>query len=368
MKSEKFPRVQIKELTKRHGDTLAVDRLSFEVKRNEFFSILGPSGSGKTTTLRLIAGLLQPDEGDIVIDGQSMKGLPPNQRPVNTVFQEYALFPHMTVWNNVAFGLRMQGIAHSEITARVGEVLEIVHLPGKADRLPSALSGGEQQRVALARALVNRPSVILLDEPLGALDQQLRQEMQRELKVIQAQVGITFICVTHHQSEALLMSDRVAVMNEGRLMQIGEPEALYAQPRCLFVAQFVGQSNSLEGEVLATNETHSVFQSVGLKPIHIPRVSQGMPGKRAVMILRPEQLTLSREHECGSTENSLEVEIDQAFYLGEEMQYVVTAPNLSWTVRMAPQHDRNARFRPGDKAFIRWEARHGLIFPRNSDG
>jgi len=368
MKSEKNPRVQINELTKRHGDMLAVDRLSFEVKRNEFFSILGPSGSGKTTTLRLIAGLIQPDEGDIVIDGQSMKGLPPNQRPVNTVFQEYALFPHLTVWKNVAFGLHMQGVAHSEISARVGEVLEIVKLPGKADRLPSALSGGEQQRVALARALVNRPSVILLDEPLGALDQQLRQDMQRELKVIQAQVGITFMCVTHHQSEALLMSDRVAVMNEGRLMQIGEPEALYAQPRCLFVAQFVGQSNSLEGEVLATNETHSVFQSVGLKPIHIPRVSQGMTGNRAVMILRPEQLTLSREHECGSTENSLEVEIDQAFYLGEEMQYVVTAPNLSWTVRMAPQHDRNARFRPGDKAFIRWEARHGLIFPRNSDG
>ncbi|MCH7513185.1 MAG: ABC transporter ATP-binding protein [Bacteroidetes bacterium] len=368
MKSEKFPRVQINELTKRHGDTLAVDRLSFEVKSDEFFSILGPSGSGKTTTLRLIAGLLQPDEGDIVIDGQSMKGLPPNQRPVNTVFQEYALFPHLTVWNNVAFGLRMQGVARSEITARVGEVLEIVHLPGKADRLPSALSGGEQQRVALARALVNRPSVILLDEPLGALDQQLRQEMQRELKVIQAQVGITFICVTHHQSEALLMSNRVAVMHEGRLMQIGEPEEVYAQPRCLFVAQFVGQSNRLDGEVLATNETHSVFQSVGLQPIHIPRVSQGMTGNRVVMILRPEQLTLSREHECGPAENSLGVEIDEAFYLGEEMQYVVTAPNLSWTVRMAPQHDRNARFRPGEKAFIRWEAQHGLIFPRNSDG
>ena len=161
------------------------------------------------------------------------------------------------------------------------------------------------------------------------------------------------------------MSDRVAVMNEGRLMQIGEPEALYSQPRCLFVAQFVGQSNRLEGEVLATNETHSVFQSVGLKPIHIPRVSQGMTGNRVVMILRPEQLTLSREHECGPTENSLEVKINQDFYLGDEMQYVVTvAPNLSWTVRMASQPDRNARFCPGEKAFIRWEAQHGLIFPQ----
>ena len=185
MKHGKNTYIQINGLTKRYGTTLAVDHLSFEVNRNEFFSILGPSGSGKTTTLRMIAGLLNPDAGDVFIDGQSMKGLPANERPINTVFQQYALFPHMTVWNNVAFGLNMKGIASSEKNTRVKEILDIVKLPRKGDRLPSQLSGGEQQRVALARALVNRPSVILLDEPLGALDQKLRQDMQRELKMIQ---------------------------------------------------------------------------------------------------------------------------------------------------------------------------------------
>lgn len=361
----KGPRVRIEGLTKFHGETLAVDGLSFEVKGDEFFSILGPSGSGKTTTLRLIAGLIQPDSGDIFIDGQSVKGLPPNQRPVNTVFQQYALFPHMTVRDNIAFGLRMRRLDRSEIESRVGEVMDLVKMPGKADRLPSELSGGEQQRVALARALVNRPAVILLDEPLGALDQQLRQDMQRELKMIQSQVGVTFICVTHHQSEALLMSDRVAVMNEGRIEQIGEPEVLYDHPYSIFVAQFVGQSNRLEGEILTTNETHSVFQPSGLKEVHVPAVSQDLVGRQAVMILRPEQLILSREDTRDSIENSLEVQVDQTFFLGEEMQYVINvAPHLSWMVREVSQSNRNTRFRPGEKAFIRWKIQHGVIFPR----
>jgi spermidine/putrescine transport system ATP-binding protein len=363
---EKVPRLLLKELTKRHGDTLAVNGLSFEVQGDEFFSILGPSGSGKTTTLRLIAGLIPPDKGDIFIDGQVMNGLPPNHRPVNTVFQEYALFPHMTVWKNVAFGLQMKGVSRSETDTQVGEILEIVQLEGKSDRLPSELSGGEQQRVALARALVNRPAVILLDEPLGALDQQLRQDMQRELKRIQAQVGITFICVTHHQSEALLMSDRVAVMNEGRLIQIGEPEDLYAHPQSLFVAQFVGQSNQLEGDVLGHNDSQSVLQAVGLQPIPLPHVSSRMIGNRVVMVLRPEQLTLSREPVGRPSEHSIEVEIDRVFYLGDEMQYVVTvSSNFSWTVRMPPQGNRNSRFRPGGKAFMRWELEQSLIFPRS---
>lgn len=357
--------VQILELTKRHGDTLAVDRLSLEVKANEFFSILGPSGSGKTTTLRLIAGLLQPDRGEILVNGQSMVGLPPNQRPVNTVFQDYALFPHMTVWNNIAFGLRMHGVAFSEMTRRVGDVLDMVKLPGKADRLPSELSGGEQQRVALARALVNRPAVILLDEPLGALDQQLRQAMQRELKMIQAHVGVTFICVTHHQSEALLLSDRIAVMNAGRLRQIGTPEELYAQPQSVFVAQFVGQSNALEGEIMAGDDRHAVLQSPGVKPIQISRMSQEIVGGPAKMILRPEHVVLSRESQCDHTENCLEVLIDQVFYLGEEMQYAITVgPQISWTVRGDPQHDRVARFSPGEKAFLKWKAHDGMIFPK----
>ena len=365
MPSEKNLAVQVEALTKHHGDTLAVNGLSFDVQNNEFFSILGPSGSGKTTTLRLIAGLIQPDQGDIFVNGQSMKGLPPHQRPVNTVFQDYALFPHMTVWSNVAFGLRMQGVTRAEVVKRVGDVLDIVQLPGKGDRLPSELSGGEQQRVALARALVNRPAVILLDEPLGALDQQLRQEMQRELKFIQAKVGITFICVTHHQEEALFMSDRVAVMNNGQLMQIGEPEEVYAHPDSLFVAEFVGRSNRLEGDVLSTHDTHSLFQAYDLPLMHIPQVSGSMAGKKSVMMLRPEQLTLSREYECGPGEHCLESQIHQVFYLGDAMQYVISvAPQVSWTVQGSVHDNRAARFRPGEKAFVRWEAQHGLLFPQ----
>jgi len=296
-----------------------------------------------------------------------MKGLAANQRPINTVFQQYALFPHMTVWNNVAFGLNMKGIASSEKKNRVEEVLDIVKLLGKVDRLPSQLSGGEQQRVALARALVNRPSVILLDEPLGALDQKLRQEMQRELKMIQERIEITFICVTHNQAEALLMSDRVAVMNEGCLVQIGEPEELYARPQSLFVAEFVGRSNRLEGEVVSTSTTHSVFQPVGLKPIQISPVSEEMIGTCGVMMLRPEKLTLSRDNPCGSSENVLEAEIDQALYMGEEMQYVITiTPQVSWIVTVATEYDRGSRFHVGEKVFVDWKVQQGWFFPQES--
>ena len=367
MKRKKNPYIQIDGLTKCHGTTVVVDHLSFEVNHNEFFSILGPSGSGKTTTLRLIAGLVQPDAGDVFIDGLSMQGLAANERPINTVFQQYALFPHMTVWNNVAFGLNMKGIASLEKNARVEEVLDIMKLLGKGERLPSQLSGGEQQRVALARALVNRPSVILLDEPLGALDQKLRQDMQRELKMIQAQVEITFICVTHHQTEALLMSDRVAVMNEGCLVQIGEPEELYAQPQSLFVAEFVGRSNRLEGEVVSSNATHSVFRSVGLKPIYISRVAEEMIGSWGFLILRPEKLTLSRGNQCSFFENVLEAKIEQALYLGEEMQYVITiTTQVSWTVTVATEYDRGSRFHVGEKVFVGWKVQQGWFFPQES--
>ena len=364
MKPNNIPGVRIDGLTKRHGETLAVDGLSFEVNPREFFSILGPSGSGKTTTLRLIAGLIHPDSGNIFIDGQPMNGLPPNLRPVNTVFQQYALFPHMTVQKNVAFGLEMRSIARHQIETRVGEALELVKLVGKADRLPSELSGGEQQRVALARALINRPSVILLDEPLGALDQQLRQEMQRELKRIQSEVGITCICVTHHQTEALLMSDRVAIMKDGRLMQIGEPEELYDRPQSAFVANFVGQSNSLEGEVLRANEDCDVLQRRGLKPIFISRSADHRVGNRMVMLLRPEHLTLTREETSHQRENTLEVQINQTYYLGNEIQYVVSVgPSCLWIVRDLAQIDRTTRFRPGEKAFLRWDIRHAHVFP-----
>jgi putative spermidine/putrescine transport system ATP-binding protein len=233
-------------LTKRYGEVRAVAGVDLEVERGEFFTLLGPSGSGKTTTLRMIAGFEAPSEGTIELAGRDVSGVPPYDRPVNTVFQDYALFPHMTVGENVEYGLRVAGATKVERARRREEALEMVRLPGYADRKPGELSGGQRQRVALARAIVNRPEVLLLDEPLGALDLKLREQMQVELKAIQGEVGITFVYVTHDQDEALTMSDRIAVFNEGRIEQISPPVELYEQPTSAFVAGFVGVSNLLE--------------------------------------------------------------------------------------------------------------------------
>src|SRR5512145_1230470 len=242
--------VELQNITKRFGDFIAVDDVSLDIKDGEFFSLLGPSGCGKTTCLRMIAGFELPSEGEIKIRGKSMGDTPPYKRPVNTVFQNYALFPHMTVFENVAFGLEMQKVSRAEIKTRVKEALEMVRLPQLADRKPRQLSGGQQQRIALARALVNRPQVLLLDEPLSALDLKLRKAMQLELKELQHQVGITFIFVTHDQEEAITMSDRIAVMNEGVVQQVGAPREIYESPRNRFVADFIGETNFIEGEVL----------------------------------------------------------------------------------------------------------------------
>ncbi len=233
-------------LSKRYGEVVAVAGIDLEVQQGEFFTMLGPSGSGKTTTLRMIAGFEDPSEGTIELAGRDVNGIPPYDRAVNTVFQDYALFPHMTVGENVAYGLRIAGVAKAERAKRRDEALEMVRLPGYGDRRPGELSGGQRQRVALARAIVNRPKVLLLDEPLGALDLKLREQMQVELKAIQGEVGITFVYVTHDQDEALTMSDRIAVFNEGKIEQVSPPVELYEQPATEFVAGFVGVSNLLE--------------------------------------------------------------------------------------------------------------------------
>ncbi|MGI9584631.1 MAG: ABC transporter ATP-binding protein, partial [Acidimicrobiia bacterium] len=253
--SESQAAVSLHGITKRFGEeVVAVDAVDLEIRDGEFFSLLGPSGCGKTTSLRMIAGLEFPTEGSIRIFGEEMGVRPPNKRPVNTVFQSYALFPHMNVEDNVAFGLQMQGVDKGEVTRRVGEVIDLVELTGMEKRKPKALSGGQQQRVALARALVNRPKVLLLDEPLGALDLKLRQTMQLELKDIQSEVGITFVYVTHDQEEALTMSDRIAVMSEGLVAQLGTSEAIYEHPDTLFVAGFVGEMCFLKAEVVANGK------------------------------------------------------------------------------------------------------------------
>ncbi|MBI5410632.1 MAG: ABC transporter ATP-binding protein [Nitrospirae bacterium] len=357
--------VEIRNVVKRHGTTPAVDRLSLEVRKGEFFSILGPSGSGKTTTLRMLAGFEQPDQGDILIEGRSMKQVPPNHRPVNLVFQNYALFPHLTVSGNIAFGLEMRRIPRAEIQDRVETVLDMIRLRPKQDRLPAQLSGGEQQRVALARALVNRPSVLLLDEPLGALDQQLRLDMQVELKAIQEQVGITFICVTHHQEEALTMSDRVAVMNHGRLLQVGSPQELYESPASSFVANFIGVSNSLIGRVDRINGTCCLVRATGLPGL--PTVQARLPagaeeGSLVTLLLRPERLHLSGEVSLSGYDNVLPARISKAVYNGSEMQYqVALSDTIVWKARLPNSSSDQKRFPAGESVFIRWNADEGVV-------
>ena len=261
------PAVQFTQVSRQFGDVKAVDQVSIDIKDGEFFSMLGPSGSGKTTCLRLIAGFEQPSAGSIRIHGEEAAGLPPYQRDVNTVFQDYALFPHMNVLENVAYGLKVKGVAKAERLARAEEALGMVALGGYGGRKPAQLSGGQRQRVALARALVNRPRVLLLDEPLGALDLKLREQMQSELKKLQRQLGITFIFVTHDQGEALSMSDRVAVFNKGRIEQVDTPRNLYMKPATPFVAEFVGTSNVLRGD-LATLIAGNP-QPFSIRPEHI---------------------------------------------------------------------------------------------------
>ncbi|MEP6661346.1 MAG: ABC transporter ATP-binding protein, partial [Acidimicrobiales bacterium] len=282
--------VEIVNVTKRFGGTVAVDDVNLEVNAGEFLSLLGPSGCGKTTTLRMLAGFEEPDEGFIRISGNFVQGVPPYRRAVNTVFQHYALFPHMTVAENVAYGLRQKNVAKADVRRRVAEALEMVKMTKLAKRKPRQMSGGQQQRVALARALVNKPSVLLLDEPLGALDRKLRQEMQIELKLLQTQVGITFIYVTHDQEEALSMSDRIAIMLDGHIEQLDDPDAIYEHPVSAFVAGFIGQNNFLQGRATGDGSELAGHAFVVKAISHAPDVVVGEP---ALAAIRPESILLA---------------------------------------------------------------------------
>ena len=313
--------VSLHGVTKQFGeDVVAVDDMDLEIRDGEFFSLLGPSGCGKTTTLRMVAGLEFPTSGSVQIFGEEMGIRPPNKRPVNTVFQSYALFPHMNVADNVGFGLRMRNVEQSELKRKVGEAIELVHLQGMDRRKPKELSGGQQQRVALARALVNRPKVLLLDEPLGALDLKLRQAMQRELKDIQNDVGITFVYVTHDQEEALTMSDRIGVMKEGKLAQIGTPEEIYRSPSNLFVARFVGEASFLPGEVVGTGE-------VRLKGGEVVKVKTDLAsGTEVTLALRPEMADIyPSSAEVPPGNNAIVGRVSEAIFQGESMLYDVDA-------------------------------------------
>jgi spermidine/putrescine transport system ATP-binding protein len=340
--------VSLHGVTKRFGeDVVAVDDVDLQINDGEFFSLLGPSGCGKTTTLRMIAGLEFPTEGSVRIYDEEMGLRPPDKRPVNTVFQSYALFPHMNVSQNVGFGLRMKKFDDSEVHRRVGEAIELVRLTGLEKRSPKALSGGQQQRVALARALVNSPKVLLLDEPLGALDLKLRQTMQLELKDIQHEVGITFVYVTHDQGEALTMSDRIAVMNEGQLAQVGSPEEVYESPENLFVAGFVGEMCHLPAVVADPG-------TVKLKDGEVIRArTSSSKGTEVTLTVRPEKLHLySTADEAPPGRNTLKGSISRRTFYGEAMVYEVqvgSSDSIEVRVENIPSI---RRWEAGDKVII----------------
>ena len=310
--------VELQGVTKRFGSMVAVDKLNLVVQPGEFLSLLGPSGCGKTTTLRMLAGFEQPDEGFIRISGQSVQGLPPYKRDVNTVFQAYALFPHMTVSENVAYGLRQKGVSKAEIATRVSEALDMVKMSKLAERKPKQMSGGQQQRVAVARALVNRPSVLLLDEPLGALDRKLREEMQIELKLLQSQLGITFIFVTHDQEEAMSMSDRIAIMLDGHIEQLADPETVYERPSSAFVAGFIGRNNFWRGVATAdgVRADDGTLFIASMPDEHVA------PGQPALAAVRPENFQLVTD-DPGTSRNSIPGSIASVAHFGDTLQYVV---------------------------------------------
>jgi spermidine/putrescine transport system ATP-binding protein len=313
-----------KDFTARHGDVAAVRGIDLQIRRGEFFSLLGPSGCGKTTTLRMIAGFEEPTRGQVLLYGADVTGVPPYRRDVNMVFQSYALFPHMNVHDNIAFGLRRKGVGKAESARRVGEMLELVELTGKDQSRPRELSGGQQQRVALARALVNHPRALLLDEPLGALDLKLRQAMQIELKRIQRDVGITFIYVTHDQNEALTMSDRLAVMNDGRVEQVGGPQEIYEQPATRFVAGFIGTSNLLTGRVSRVSGDGAVIEVSPDERIVLPlRQTAVSPGDEVELTVRPEKIVITTSPP-GADGCVLRGTVTEVVYLGTSTNFSVT--------------------------------------------
>ena len=355
------PSVRLEGVVKRFGDFTAVRELDLDVERGEFFTLLGPSGCGKTTTLRMVAGFEEPTEGRILLDGTDVSGLPAFKRPTNTVFQSYALFPHLSVERNVAFGLQRRKVAKDEVKRRVAEELERVGLAAEAKRKPRQLSGGQQQRVALARALVNRPAVLLLDEPLGALDLKLRKGLQVQLKQIQRDVEITFIYVTHDQEEALTMSDRIAVMNRGVIEQIEAPEDVYERPRTTFVAGFIGVSNLMPAKVVSANGRGVDLRLDAGLDVHSPDAQGFSAGERCHAVVRPEKLQLHPVGEPAPPGHSLEGTIESSLYLGTSTQVVVRLPgDLRMTV-LVPNADEAARRRlpaAGDAVRLAWAGEH----------
>jgi spermidine/putrescine transport system ATP-binding protein len=356
------PVIEIDHVTKRFADYVAVADADFSIGSGEFFSMLGPSGCGKTTTLRMIAGFESPTEGAIRLKGADVSRVPPHKRNVNTVFQHYALFPHMSVWDNVAYGPRSLKVDKAEVRRRVNELLEIVRLTDFAKRKPAQLSGGQQQRVALARALVNYPSALLLDEPLGALDLKLRQVMQFELKRIQREVGITFVYVTHDQEEALTMSDRIAVMNAGDVEQIGTPSEIYDRPSTVFVASFIGQANLWPGRQNRLDGGLAELSVLGTTLRARPGDTAIEPGGQATLMVRPERVRVSMEQPTGDIA-TLKATVTDLTFQGPVVRLSLTAPDESPILaHIGPEQDLPL-LRPGDEVHVCWAPDASLVLP-----
>jgi spermidine/putrescine transport system ATP-binding protein len=363
--------VELRSLTKRYGDAVAVDNISLTVQAGEFLSLLGPSGCGKTTTLRMIGGFEFPDDGSIQISGRNVEDLPPHKRPVNTVFQAYALFPHMKVADNVAYGLRRSGVPKAEMADRVSRALDMVRMTAFASRKPAQLSGGQQQRIALARALVNQPAVLLLDEPMSALDRKLREEMQVELKLLQHELGTTFIFVTHDQEEALSMSDRVAVMKDGRIEQIGTASSVYDSPESAFVAGFIGRQNSFPGTISSFDSAGVSVHTAGLSLFSSRPTKGSVPassGSEVTAAIRPESVTVTSASQLGASGPASDAPVNSVTgtllgvsELGHSLQLVIHTPSDDQILARLPRA-ANPPTELGSPVVCSWSADTVRIF------
>lgn len=365
------PILELRGVSKYYGSTAALHDVSLQIENGEFLTLLGPSGCGKTTILRIFSGFESPQKGDVLLNGQRINDLPPENRKLNTVFQNYALFPHMTVQDNVAFGLRMQKRPKDEITERVKEALRMVHLDNYAERMPSQLSGGQQQRVAIARAVVNNPMVLLLDEPFSALDFKLRKQMQYEIKHLQRQLGITFIFVTHDQEEAFAMSDRVVVMNEGSIEQIGSPQEIYEEPESLFVASFVGEINILEGEITQTFEDDEMAYTANIGGVQFPLRTRKkfVEGDSVKVLLRPEDLRVYYPHDEDLEGPHLYGHIEESIYKGATVDVTIVLANGQriMVAEFFNEDDEDINYNPGERVAVNWVAGWEVVLHDEGD-